>query len=29
MTLDEIAAFAPDIVTPEKLSALSADLSRD
>lgn len=29
MTLDEIAAFAPDIVTPEKLSALSEDLSRD
>ena len=28
MTLQEIAAFAPDIVTPEKLSALSEDLSK-
>jgi len=28
MTLDEIAAFAPDIVTPEKLYALAEDLSK-
>ena len=28
MTLDEIAAFAPDIVTPEKLYALAGDLSK-
>lgn len=28
MSLDEIASFAPDIVTPEKLSALAYDLSR-
>ena len=28
MTLDEIAAFAPDVVTPEKLSALVEDLSK-
>jgi beta-glucosidase len=28
MTLDEIAAFAPNVVTPEKLSALVEDLSK-
>lgn len=28
MTLDEIASFAPDVVTPEKLSALVEDLAK-
>lgn len=28
MTLDEIAAFAPQVVTPEKLSALADDLAK-